>query len=55
MDVVGRVTHDSREGGDRIASGTAIEDAKAEFTMRAIHSYLATITIAGLTKRPFNS
>ena len=25
-----RATHDSREGGGRIASGTAIEDAKAE-------------------------
>ena len=25
-----RVTHDSREGGGRIASGTAIEEAKAE-------------------------
>jgi hypothetical protein len=29
-DIGGRATHDSREGGGRIASGTAIEDAKAE-------------------------
>jgi len=36
-DIGGRATHDSRDGGGRIASGTAIEEAKAEQRPGATH------------------
>ena len=39
MDIGGRATHDPRDGGGRIASGTAIEEAKAEQRPRTTSSY----------------
>ncbi len=51
--VGGRATHDSRDGGGRIASGTAIEEAKAEVGWGYIAYWIPAF--AGMTECAFHS
>ena len=52
-DVAGRATHDFRDGGGRIASGSAVEDAKAEiYLFWRWYSHLPAL-LAFLFRLPF--